>query len=449
MTRAFRPRKIVLFIGDLIFFCLALWLSLFLRAFELPSQDLFVAHLIPFSILFVLWAFVFFIAGLYESRSIVLARRALSATLLVAQTINISFAAVFFFVIPYFGITPKLLLIIYLPVSFGLVLLWRVVLFPRLGLQKTESAILIGEGEENKDLVAALDMAQRAPARVVETISPDSPRLPEDIQEALMRRHAHIVIADFNNSLVSATFSKLYNSTLGDVRFFDSATLYEEVFGRIPLSVMDEAWLAQNVSRYANTLYDGLKRFTDICIAIPVGIVALALFPFIALAVKLEDGGPTVISMPRVGKGGRVFNFYKIRSMSGNDKGAYGLGGATALHVTRVGDFLRSSHLDEIPQLWNVLRGDLSLIGPRPEFPPLVEIYEKEIPYYGMRHLIKPGLSGWAQLYYFLDPHHSTDVSSTRMKLSYDLYYLKHRSLFLDLTVIIKTIRRLLTKSNH
>lgn len=448
MTRAFRPRKMVLFIGDLLFFAFALWLSLFLRAFEIPSRELFVAHVVPFSFLFLLWAFVFFVAGLYESRSIVLARRALSTTLLVAQTINILFAALFFFIVPYFGITPKTLLIIYLVVSFLLVLLWRVVIFPRLGLQKTEHAIMVGEGKENDELVSALAVAERAPARVAAVISPASPTLAEDIESALLEHSARSIIADFNDKRVSAAFPKFYNSIAQGIRFFDSATLYEEVFGRIPLSVINDIWLAQNVSRYANTLYDSIKRITDIVLALPLALLTLILFPFIALAIKLDDGGDIIISMLRVGEGGVPFKFYKFRSMSGNDRGQYGSGGATKLRVTRVGKFLRASRLDELPQLWNILRGDLSLVGPRPEFPPLVEIYEKEIPYYGMRHLIKPGLSGWAQLYHHYDPHHATDVEATTMKLSYDLYYLKHRSPSLDLIIILKTVRRLLVRSN-
>lgn len=448
MTQAFRPRKAILFIGDLFFFSLALWLSLFLRAFDVPSQELFVAHLVPFSILFLIWAFVFFVAGLYESRSIVLARRALSATLLVAQTINIAFAALFFFIIPYFGITPKTLLAIYLIVSFLLVLVWRAFIFPWLGLQKTENAIMVGEGKEIEQLEAALNMAQRAPTRVAETLDSGSSTLEQDILRSIGANGARVAIIDLNDKRVSAAFSKVYNSIGGRIRFFDAMTLYEEVFGRVPLSILSDNWLSLNVSLYANMLYDGFKRVTDIIFAALAFVVSLAFYPFVALAIKLEDGGQVIISMPRVGEGGRIFDFYKFRSMSGNDKGQYGLGGASKLHVTRVGKFLRASHIDEIPQLWNVLRGDLSLVGPRPEFPPLVEVYEREIPYYGMRHLIKPGLSGWAQLYYHNDPHHATDVDATRMKLSYDLYYLKHRSLALDLVIVLKTVRRLLMKSN-
>lgn len=448
MTSAFRPRRVVLFLGDVLFFASALWLSLFLRSFDLPSVSVLVDHLLPFSILFLLWAFVFFVAGLYEGRSIVLARRALSTTLLVSQTINVLIAGLFFFVIPYFGITPKTLLVIYLPVSFFLVLLWRAGLFPWLGLQRTENAVLVGEGSEIEKLKDALDLARRAPARIAAVIAPHEHNLTEQIEHAIRTYGAHAIIADFNDQRVSAAFPKLYNLISGGIRFFDARTLYEEVFGRVPLSVMSDKWLALNISRYADTLYDGVKRLSDIVVALMASVVALVLLPFIALAIKIEDGGDIIISMPRVGEGGRVFNIYKFRSMSGNDHGEYGAQGTSKLHVTRVGKFLRTSHLDEIPQLINIIRGDLSFVGPRPETPSLVAIYEKEIPYYGVRNLIKPGLAGWAQLYYYHDPHHATDVDATKMKLSYDLYYLKHRSLSLDFIIMLKTIRRVLSKSN-
>jgi lipopolysaccharide/colanic/teichoic acid biosynthesis glycosyltransferase len=134
--------------------------------------------------------------------------------------------------------------------------------------------------------------------------------------------------------------------------------------------------------------------------------------------------------------------------MNGNDHGNYGTSGSTKLTVTKVGAQLRSWRLDELPQLWNVLVGDLSFIGPRPETPTLVATYEREIPFYGVRHLVKPGLSGSAQLYYHGDPHGSTDTPATKMKLSYDLFYLKHRSLTLDLSIFAKTIRRILIRSN-
>jgi lipopolysaccharide/colanic/teichoic acid biosynthesis glycosyltransferase len=115
--------------------------------------------------------------------------------------------------------------------------------------------------------------------------------------------------------------------------------------------------------------------------------------------------------------------------------------------ITRAGAFLRKSRLDELPQLWDVLRGDLSLVGPRPELPALTKIYEKEIPYYNVRHLIKPGLSGWAQLYHDNHPHRGGNVEETKNKLSYDLYYIKNRSFWLDFRVALKTIKTLLSRA--
>lgn len=448
MATTLRPPTLILFVGDLVFFTLALWLSLFLRVLEVPSSATLYLHLVPFALLFAVWAGVFFIAGLYESRSIILERRALSATLLVAQTINIAIAAVFFFFVPLFGIAPKTLLVIYLVVSFLSVLLWRVALFPRLGVQRTENAVVVGECTEVRELVNALNRAHRAPARIVARIEPGESALGPALEEAIREQKVRAIIADFDDERVAKVFPSLYSLLAQDVRFFDAMALYEDVFGRIPLAVLNERWLARNISRYAHTFYDTLKRLMDVALAVVGGTLSLVVYPFVALAIKLEDGGPVFVALERIGEGGRRIYIHKFRSMSGNDGGNYGPSGTTKLTVTRVGKVLRTTRFDELPQFWNVVRGDLSLIGPRPEAPALVAVYEKEIPYYGVRHLIKPGLSGWAQLYHHADPHHAADVEATRAKLSYDLFYLKHRSLLLDLTIALKTIRRVLMRGN-
>src|SRR3989344_381531 len=401
MTTAFRPRTLVLFVGDLLAFVLALWLSLFLRVFEAPSPMLFVPHLVPFSLLFVAWVAVFFIAGLYESRLLALARRALSTTLLAAQTFNLIIAALFFFFVPLFGIAPKTLLFIYLAVSFLLVLLWRAGIFPSLGMQKPEPVAVLGTGPELVEVLDALGAAHRPPI----TIVPAAPGVPA----------------------------------------VSLASLYEEMFGRVLLSSVDDRWLADNLPRYTRTLYDPLKRAIDILIALPAGVISLIVYPFVALAIKLEDGGAVFIWQGRVGEGGRIVYMPKFRSMERNDTDLASLSHGTN-RVTVVGRILRATRVDELPQLWSVVRGDLSLIGPRPELPSGVALYEKEIPYYGLRHLIKPGLSGWAYLNQYNDPHHGVAMEETRTKLSYDLYYLKHRSLVLDLTIALKTIAKLLTR---
>lgn len=442
MTNVFRPRTIVLFLGDLSFFTFALWLSLYARTFELPAREVFVAHLVPFCVLFVIWVGVFFIAGLYESRSIILARRAFSATLLISQIFNICLAALFFFFVPIFGIAPKTLLFIYLIVSFVLVLLWRVWLYPWLGLQKPEPALMVGAGPEIEALTEALNKAHRAPARVVAVVPP-SGAVAHAVEAAIHLHRPRFVIADFSNDSVSAAFPELYNYLARGIRFFDALPLYEEVFGRIALSHIDDRWLARNISRSAHMLYDPVKRGMDIVLALPAGLLSLTLYPFIALAIKLQDGGPIFISQERVGQDGTIIHLPKFRSMTRNEQNLLAGGNNK---VTPVGKVLRLTRLDELPQLWSIVKGDLSLIGPRPELPSGVALYKKEIPYFDVRHLVRPGLSGWAQLY-AKHAHHGVGLEETRDKFSCDLYYLKHRSLFLDLIIALKTIKKLLTRS--
>ena len=429
--------------GDMLSFILALWLSLFLRAFELPPQWFFVAHLEPFSLLFIAWVAVFFIAGLYENRSIILARRALSATLLIAQTFNIAIAALFFFFVPLFGIAPKTLLFIYLGVSFILILLWRAVLAPR--LWNPEPAVAVGGGVEIQELARALNAAHRAPARIVGLVDPDEADLAGELRAAVARYRVRMVIADWDNPRVSAVFGDISSYIASGVRFFDATGLYESMFGRISLHRVDNRWVARHVSRYGHTLYDPLKRAMDIAAALVLGAVSLVFYPFLIIAIKLQDGGPVFYTQVRVGQNNKPIVMRKFRSMSGTDNSSEVL--KSKLMVTPVGRILRTTRIDEIPQLWSVLTGDLSLIGPRPEFPALVEEYVKNIPYYNLRHLVKPGLSGWAQLYHDNHPHHGTEVEATQEKLSYDLYYLTHRSLMLDTTIALKTIKKLLTRS--
>lgn len=444
MSSIFRPRTLVLFVGDVVFFTLSLWLSLWLRTFEIPSQLLLIQHLVPFSLLFIAWVLVYLIAGLYESRSVLLARRAFSSTLLVAQVFNMVLAALFFFFVPLFGIAPKTLLFIYMPVSFALVLLWRVFLFPLLGLQSRERAIVVGDSLEALAVAHALRNAHQAPTTVVSIVEPGM-NMSMRVRHALEESRARIIIADFNNGVVAGAFPELYNLLAQGVRFYDATGLYEELFGRIALNTINDSWIARNVSRSAHLWYDSLKRVIDLIVSLPAAIVSLALYPVIILIIKLQDGGPIFYTQLRVGEGNQLFPMYKFRSMTGADQGDEVL--KSRHTVTPFGSIMRKTRIDELPQLWSVVRGEMSLIGPRPEFPQLVSEYAKQIPYYNMRHLIKPGLSGWAQLYHDNHPHHGTDVEATREKLSFDLYYLKHRSLVLDVVVMLKTIKKLLTRS--
>ncbi|HXK39557.1 MAG TPA: sugar transferase [Candidatus Paceibacterota bacterium] len=221
--------------------------------------------------------------------------------------------------------------------------------------------------------------------------------------------------------------------------------VYEDIFDRIPLSLVQYGWFLENISITRKFTYEFLKRLMDILIASPLLIASLVLLPFVALAIALEDGGALFITQERVGRSNKLIRILKYRTMTGSDRGEEVL--KSRHNVTRVGQFLRKTRIDELPQLWNVLTGDLSLIGPRPELPALVKRYEEEVPFYNVRHLITPGLSGWGQISDYDVPRQGVDIEKTKRKLSYDLYYIKNRSFFLDLKIALKTLKTLLSRA--
>jgi len=272
----------------------------------------------------------------------------------------------------------------------------------------------------------------------------DSFDFQEEIISKIYSENVHSVIIDLKNEKVKSILPHLYNLIFSNVRFIDMYKVYEDIFDRAPLSLVGYNWFLENISSKSHLTYDFLKRLMDIVISLIVGIISLIFYPFVYLAIKLDDKGPVFFEGERIGQNGKIIKLLKFRSM-----GLSSIGGGIEENpqITKIGNFLRKTRIDELPQLMNVLKGEISLIGPRPECPELVKKYNKEIPYYNIRHLIKPGLSGWAQMYHQHHPHHGLDVEETKNKLSYDLYYVKNRSFFLDLKIALKTIRTLLSRA--
>ena len=221
-------------------------------------------------------------------------------------------------------------------------------------------------------------------------------------------------------------------------RVSDWVDFWERSFSRVPPDYVDESWLARLDLRIRHPIFHRAKRFIDVLLAV-VGLILLSpILLLAALAIIVESGSPVFFSQRRVGFLGRSFTLHKLRTMR-KDAEADGAKWASEGddRVTKVGKFLRRSRIDEIPQFWNVLRGEMSIVGPRPERPEFVEKLTGEIPLWPCRHLVKPGLSGWAQIRfrYAADPHDSKE------KLAHDLYYLKNASLLLDLQIILSTLR--------
>ena len=445
MSDLAKKEALILFIGDLFFFVFSLWLSLYLRFATIPDFQTFVKHFVPFSILFVLWVLVYFIAGLYEKHTLILKSK-LPSIVFNAQVVNSILAIIFFYAIPVFGITPKTILFIYLFISFICILFWRLYNNSLFGSIQKEPALLIGSGDEMKELLHEVNNNSRYSFSFVSSIDVSAVSavdVQEDIIKVVYSNEIKTIAIDFSHENVGPLLPHLYNLIFSKVRFIDSHRIYEEIFDRVPLSLVTYSWFLANISISPNFTYDFLKRAMDFSLALVIGTVSLVIYPFVYFAIKLDDGGPIFISQERVGKDGKNIRLYKFRSMGRNE---VDLSSGKENKVTRVGNFLRKSRLDEFPQLWNVLVGDISLIGPRPELPSGVAIYDKEIPYYNVRHLIKPGLSGWAQIHQENHPHHGPEVNLTREKLTYDIFYIKNRSFWLDVKIALKTIKSLLSR---
>jgi exopolysaccharide biosynthesis polyprenyl glycosylphosphotransferase len=218
----------------------------------------------------------------------------------------------------------------------------------------------------------------------------------------------------------------------------------EHLFGRVPLESINAAWFMHLIHPFYRPYSRAAKRIADVGAALLMGMLSLPLLPIVALAVKLTSPGPVFYSQVRVGAGGRPFRIYKFRTMV-EDAERNGVAWATPgdPRITRVGGIMRNTRIDEIPQLWNVIRGTMSFVGPRPERPEFVSELERRIPYYNRRHQLKPALTGWAQV----RAGYADSVDAAADKLAYKLYYLKHRSLLFDVIVFMETIRVVLSRA--
>ena len=222
----------------------------------------------------------------------------------------------------------------------------------------------------------------------------------------------------------------------------DGVEVYEAITGKVPTESVRLGWLLFSPGCYASRLHLAYKRVASILMSFVGLVLSLPLLPFIFLAIKLTSPGPVLYRQRRVGRDGVIFNCYKFRTMRADAEADMGPTWASDddPRITPVGRFLRMSRLDEIPQLWNVLRGDMSLVGPRPERPEFVDVLSREIPYYQLRHTVRPGITGWAQIRY----KYGSSVEDAREKLRYDLFYIKNMSAGLDLLVFFQTIKVIL-----
>ncbi len=425
-----KRESILFFIGDLFVFFFSLWISLFIRNLQIPTSSVYFEHTVPFTIIFVLWILVFFITGLYDKYTTILKSK-IPLIIFNAQVFNSFIAVVFFYIVPYFGITPKTILFIDILISFILIYIWRVYGQFIFKVKRKIPAIIVGSREEMFALEKEVNSNFRVNLKFVSFINLDkvaSVDLIKEIMDLVYAENVSVIVIDLKDSRIEPILPNLYNLIFSEIKFIDFYKIYEDIFDRIPLTLVKYDWFLENISLKPNLGFDILKRLFDIVVSIVLLVVFIVLLPFVYILIKIEDNGKIFFVQDRIGKKNKIIKIYKFRTMTSNEK------------ITKIGNFLRKTRIDELPQILNVLRGNLSLIGPRPEKPDLVYLYEKEIPYYNIRHLTKPGLSGWAQICQDNPPKFEVNFNDTKTKISYDLFYLKNKSIILDINIALKTI---------
>ena len=446
-------KRFGLFLGDLISLYLALLVTLFIRYGSDFSVQLYF-HLPAFSIIFIIWLIVFYINNLYDLSS---AKNDIHffSGLFYSLLVNASISLLFFYFIPFFGITPKTNLFIFVGINLLLACVWRFY-FNKLIAQSSfkNNTLIIGDGEQSRELYDFLLANPQLGYHGVGIIDIEDRNAQGILQNLINQKHIKTLILTHSVYKIPHIIDVFYRLLGFEINFFNLSNFYERITGRVPLGAIDQIWFLENLSQGSQRGYEIGKRIGDIILSIIGIIISLPFYPFIILAIKLNSKGPIFIRQHRVGKSGQQFYLIKFRTMIANspDGSAEGASGPVWAseddkRTTGVGKFIRRMRIDEWPQFWNMLRGEISFVGPRPERPEFHEKLQKEIPFYEERYLVKPGLTGWAQIKHKLDFRGGKTIKDTYEQLQHDLYYVKNRSLLLDFGIILRTISILLKKA--
>lgn len=440
--------KIILLLGDISLMYFALFLALFIRNKNLLSQ--FSGFFYEFLILYILWVLAIFVLSLYNLNFF---RKIIDffLNLIIFSVLAFFIGVTYFYFRPEFGITPKTVLLLNV-ILFGILfLIWRYLfnLFLEAKMIK-EKVVIVGFYKRLKEILPQIKRiysieALFCPSYINEQnkclfISPNINTISEisDLKNIVIEKKITSVIfsLDFysNEDLVKKIFTAL-PLTLNYIGIDD---LYESITKKVSLDHLDEIWFLEKISRPEDIFNKGVKRILDIIFSI-IGLFFFIIFlPFAAIAIKLDSAGSIFYSQKRVGKNGKLFLMHKFRTMKedkNQDKEVWRE--INKDNITRVGKVLRRLHLDELPQAWNIFKGDLSFVGPRAEWSELAGVFEKEIPFYRERYLVKPGLIGWAQINFPA----SKSVDEAKEKFEYDLYYIKNHSILLDIEIILKAVK--------
>jgi len=426
-------KKTILFLGDLAFLHLALVLTLAWRYKQSWSEH-WPSHWPHFLVIFAIWLIIFYINDLYNLNLKVSGRK-FFRLFINSVVLSSLLSILYFYLNVQSSIAPRTNLAIFIALFIVLFFVWRTLYHALIHpfMPKNNLAII---GFEARGQALLKELEKNPGAGYTTALIFHTPEEMSQLAASIQSKsiHAIVVVDDFGQS--EKLRQVLFECLSYQITFFNYPDFYELITGKIPVEAIGPNWFLENLREGQKNYFNFLKRVADFILALFVLLISLPFWPLIALATKLTSRGPVLFHQTRLGKNGLNFQILKFRTMRVNNNDA----APTTENDTRVtgfGSFLRKTRIDEIPQTINILRGEMSFIGPRPERPEIATELEKQIPFYKTRLLIKPGLSGWDQI---SGEYHSPSLADSLVKLQYDLYYLKQRSLYLDLTIALKTI---------
>ena len=345
------------------------------------------------------------------------------------------------FILLLFTIMVKILGIYESIVLFGIVTMFQITFryIVNMAIVRKQKILFVGENSYTKDLLKSIKNDDQY--KLMGFLKDEKD---ETLQKIVLKMCAVgkiDIIVDFGEDLLKdpKLVDILLQYKLSGLQFYNYLEFYEMYENKLPVSHLSSKWFLENsgFEIYYNNFNLRAKRLLDLIFVIIIGICTLPLMLLAAIIVKIESKGPIFFVQERIGEGNKKFNIVKFRSMTTDaEKNGPQWASKNDNRVTRWGKIMRATRIDELPQLWNVLRGEMSFVGPRPEREYFIQQLEKEIPYYNLRHTVKPGLTGWAQVMY----PYGASVEDAYRKLQYDLYYIKHHDIIFDIKVLLKTI---------
>jgi exopolysaccharide biosynthesis polyprenyl glycosylphosphotransferase len=448
-------RQALLFAGDMLCVILAViisWGAWIWKDGALADPIRFLQSkdaLTPFLLLGPLWFFLIF--QLYDPHVAFSRERTVSGLALATGISLILYLGLYFFADA--NTLPRVPILVFMASVSALEFGWRMLAIRLFTLARLQRPVLIiGAGRAGAMILHVLTRDVPGHFRICGMIDDDPQKRGtkmqgvavlggwEVLQQTVQQQGISVLILAITGRIRAELFQAILDCQERGAEVIRMPALYESLLGRVPIGYLSADWLLTSFidSVRLYDLYGPLKRLIDILIALIGLLVTLLLFPFVALLIRLDSPGPILYRQERSGKGGHSIGVWKYRTMvqDAEPDGEVRWASLSDPRVTRIGRWMRRTRLDEFPQFWNVLRGDMSLIGPRPERPEWIAQLERQIPFYRARLLVQPGLTGWSQVNY----GYVRTVEDTALKLEYDLYYIRHRSLLLDFKILLRTL---------